>query len=142
MTTFGPRYHLPFERRRADLSQVEQQSIRHTRVTGFELTVGAGEATVEVDFPVWFTEKPSMSFGGELEENEYLVERKFPTVSVVVVSWKKAQADRPGGGWYVGAVLATVTTGRTEHRMWVHWQAEGKAITNPSVSTGGSGEAI
>jgi hypothetical protein len=133
---YVPRARVPFEQRRSEVAHVDDQSIRPTRVTGFELTVGAGEATVNVDFPVWFVEKPSMSFGGEFEKNEYLVERRFPTVSVVVVEWKIALPDRPGGGWYVGAILATVTTGRREQRVWVHWQAEGKAIRNPSVHTG------
>lgn len=131
----------PFETRRADLARVEAALIKPTRVTGFELTHGAGEATIEVKFPVWFVQKPSMSFGGELDEGEFVEEGKFPTVSVVVVSWVMAQKERDGG-WFVGAALAVVTTGKDDQRMWVHWQAEAKAIANPSSPGSGIEQAI
>lgn len=121
----------PFERRRADLNRLESNTIRPTRVTGFQLTHGVGEAIIDVTFPVWFIHRPSMSFGGELEEGDFVEDNSFPTVSVVVTSWAKAQEER-AGGWFTGASLAVVTTGKAGQRIWVHWQAEGKAIANPS----------
>ena len=139
--TMSGGYHRPFEQRRGDLNRMEGFLVKPTRVTGFELTIGAGEVSIDVKFPVWFVEKPSMSFGGELEEGEFIQDRKFPTVSVVVVRWEKAQAER-GGGWFVGANLAVVTTGKKDHRMWVHWQAEGKAIANPSSPGAGLDQPI
>lgn len=129
------------EKRRSDLARIDNSSIKTTHVNGFELIQDAGDATVEITFPVIFTEKPSMDFGGELDENQSPETGNFPTVSVVVVAWKKAYEDRVGGGegapgWYVGATLAVVTTGRADHRMWVHWGAKGKAITDPAMRHG------
>lgn len=131
------------EARRRDLGRVEDFIIKPTRVTGFVLTEGAGEALHEVVFPVTFTERPSMSFGGELDVDEFVEALVFPTVSVVVVSWAKTMTDRVGGGtnapgWFAGAILAIVTSGKSGQRMWVHWQAEGKALRDPVHHSGDS----
>lgn len=142
MTVTGS-YHHPFERRRADLDRLQSNAVQFNRVSGFELTEGVGETTIDVEFPVWFVHKPAMSFGGEMEVGESIEAEHFPTVSVVVVTWTKAQEDRVGGGWFIGARLAVVTTGRDGHKMWVHWQAEGKALSTPSGSgVGGLEEAL
>lgn len=128
---FVPRIGLPFEERRGDLYQLEAQTIAPTRVSGFEVVAPAGEVAFDVDFRLWFVEKPAMSFGGEMDDTQPLTEKKFPTVSVVVFRWIKAQTDRPGGGYFTGATLAVVTTGPKDLKMTVHWQAEGKAMVNP-----------
>lgn len=129
------------ERRRADLDRIDAFSIKTTRVNGFQLVKGAGEVIVDVPFPVLFTERPSMSFGAHMDDGEQPEALNLPTVSTVVLSWLKAHEDRVGGGqgtpgWFSGARLAIVTTGRTNHKVWVHWQAEGKAIRNPSTEMG------
>lgn len=129
----------PQETRRSDIARIDAFLIKSTRTSGTVGTSGVGEATVEVKFPVWYVERPSVSFGGELAENEYLQEGQLPTVSVVVISWVKALDNRPAGGYFVGAKLAVVTTGRVNtdsgqgQHMIVHWQAEGKAIRAPIV---------
>lgn len=135
------------ERRRADLGRVDDFVIKTTRVTGFVLTEGAGEAAHDVEFPVTFTERPSMSFGGELADNQFVEDLAFPTVSVVVISWIKSMTGRVGGGldapgWFVGASLAIVTSGKTDQRMWVHWQAEGKALRDPVNQLGDTDEVL
>lgn len=138
---FDPR--VATERRRADLARADDVSIKPTTVGGFELTIDGGtgysEVAIEVAFPVLFTERPAMAFGGELDENEYANDGFFPTVSVVVLVWKKSHLDRVGGGlnapgWFSGATLAVVTTGRAGQRMWIHWQATGKAIRDPGLA--------
>lgn len=135
------------ERRRADLNRIDDFTIKTTRVHGFVLTEGAGEAAHEITFPVTFTERPSMSFGGEMDENQFVEDLSFPTVSVVVVSWTKTMTDRVGGGlgapgWFAGATLAIVTSGKTDQRMWVHWQAEGKALRDPVRETGKTDDTL
>lgn len=122
---------LPFEKRRSDLEHLEAQTIGPMRVSGFEKVVDSGEVAFDVEFGLWFVERPAMSFGGELDDTQPLTERRFPTVSVVVFRWIKAQADRPGGGYFTGATLAVVTTGPVDLKMIVHWQAEGRAMVNP-----------
>lgn len=119
------------EQRRATLRRAEDAVIKPTRVSGFEKTVGAGEVSVTVKFPVWFVQRPSMSFGAELEEGQFVQDLLFPTVSVVVIKWTKKYPER-AGGYYVGCVLACVTTGKEDQRVVIHWQAEAKAMSIPS----------
>lgn len=141
MNIFTPRATLPFEYRRGEVERIIADQIAPTRVSGFELIQGAGEVAFDVHFPIWFVEKPAMSFGGELDDTQPLTEKKYPTVSVVVFRWEKKLTDRPGGGYFTGATLAVVTTGPNDLNMTVHWQAEGKAMTNPAqpdLSLGGA----
>lgn len=124
------------ESRRADLQRIDDFVIKPTRVSGEVLTEGTGEALVDVPFPVWFAQKPSMSFGGELE-SPIMAEGFFPTVSVVVYQWIMSLDERLGGGYWTGARLAVVTMGTlaedlvSPQRMIIHWQAEGKAFRMP-----------
>jgi len=131
----------PAERRRAEVNRIDAFAIKTTRVNGRQLVKGTGELIVDVNFPVLFTELPSLSFGAHMEDGEVPEALNLPTVSTVVLSWLKTHEDRVGGGlgmpgWFRGARLAIVTTGRTGHKVWVHWQAEGKAIRNPAAETG------
>lgn len=122
----------------SDAARVDAFLIKPVAVTGRELTVGVGEVLIDIHFPVWFVERPNMTFGGELDENDFVTDRKHPTVSMVVVAWEKKQADRVGGGYYVGAQIACVTTGRVDNRIWLHWRAEGDAMQNPVVDMTGT----
>lgn len=135
-------FHSAIERRREELTRMADFSIRPTRIAGFDKVVDPGEVLFEVNFPVWFVERPAMSFSGELPEGVAPVDGKFPTVSVVVARWKKSLPDRPDGGFYSGAFLAVVTTGHAGLEMLVHWQAEGKAMRNPAASMGDASGAI
>lgn len=128
-----------FERRRGDVNRAESATIKPVRVAGFELTEGRGELTIDVEFPVWFTERPAMSFGGELDENDFVETGSYPSVSVVVIAFTRAQTERVGGGWYTGASLALVVGGKQAQRIWVHWQAEGKALKNPGAPSPDTG---
>lgn len=128
------------EQRRAEVERVNAMLIKPNHVAGFtEISFSVNEDEIEgspvsqellvdVTFPVWFVDKPSMSFGAELVRD--LVEAgKYPTISVVVVRWRKEKEVRVGGGYFVGATLAIVASGRSGEQMIVHWQAEGKAVT-------------
>lgn len=117
------------DRRRADVARGEQILVAPTTAVGLVEVQNAGEVLVEVTFPVWFTERPFFSFGGELAEGHSPEATNFPTVSAVVNTWTKNQ--RGLGTYWVGATLCLVTTGRADHRMVVHWRMEGKALANP-----------
>lgn len=120
----------PLEDRRGTVSRIEAQSGEVFRVQGLFHYDGAGEASVEVNFPVWFIEHPFPTFGGELAPNQSPTAGEFPTVSVVVLGWK--MQDYPGGvSYYIGAYLGVVTTGPADQKMLVSWQVEGKALNNP-----------
>lgn len=119
----------------SDASRVDAFLIKPTSVTGRELINGVGEVLVDVSFPVWFTERPNVSFGGELDTNDSPTDTQFPTVSVVVVAWQMKKEERLGGGYFIGCNLAVVTGGRKDNRIWVHWRAEGAAMKNPAVDS-------
>lgn len=125
----------------SDREQIEAFRVKPTSVSGRELVkqeTRAGEALIDISFPVWFTEIPCMTFGGELAAGDFVQDRRYPTISVIVVEWTKKQADRIGGGYYVGARVAVVTTGKTGQQIWAHWRAEGKAMRTPLVDMNGT----
>lgn len=114
---------LAHERQASVYAQVET-------VTGFVQITGAGELTVDVNFPARFLEKPAMSGAGELMEGQVLVAGALPTFSLVISKWKMEELDR-FRRYYVGATLVVVTTGPAAQRMWGHWQATGVALLAP-----------
>lgn len=131
----------PFDARRGTINRIESMTGKVHRVQGFFTLTGAGELSVEVDFPVWFIENPICSFGGELAANEFPEAGFYPTVSVVVLAWKKE--DRPGDvSYFSGAHLGAVTTGKAGQVLVVHWQMEGKALRNPLGDAGGTDGVI
>lgn len=132
-----PGYSGVFKGFQSEQARVEQFLTKPTSATGRELTINAGEVIIPVTFGVWFIERPTMTFGGEMDAGDFVEAQKFPTVSGVVVEWTRSKPDRSNGGYYVGARVCCVTTGRTEQRIWLHWRAEGKALANPAVSLGG-----
>lgn len=92
---------------------------------------GAGEASFPVTFPVKFTEKPALSFGGEILAGDTIEQGLMPTANVIVLGWS-TQDNPPVGRLYTGALLGVVTTGVTFQKMIVHWNMIGKAITSPT----------
>lgn len=127
-----------FKMMQSEQARVERFQAKPTSATGRELLLNPGEALVDVTFGVWFIERPTMTFGGELEVGEYVVDQNFPTMTGVVVEWTRQKPDRSNGGYFVGARVAAVSTGRDGHRIWLHWRAEGKALANPATSLDGS----
>lgn len=119
------------QRRNADQAQIQDQSVKMTRVTGRLLIKDPGEVLAEVGFPVYFAERPSLSFGAEMDDNFVAVDGSFPTVSVVVTKWVREERQDDAIGRFVGAELAVVTTGIAGQQMWVHWNVQGKALRNP-----------
>jgi hypothetical protein len=119
----------PFEQRRVKIETQQSMQIQLNNVSGFIQVNGAGEALQDVNFPVWFVEKPTFTFGGELMDGHSPIKTKFPTISVMVARWNKEK--RGYANYYVGASLAIVTTGDVTQQIIVHWSTVGKAIRNP-----------
>lgn len=130
----------PLEARRGRVERSKSAQGRVHAVDGFVQTLGAGETTVDIEFPVSFIERPCFTFGGELGENEVLEDGNFPTISLVVKNWKLA--TRGGADYYVGATLIVVSTGTTTQKMIAHWKMEAVALTNPLLSTGSADDPI
>ena len=106
------------------------------------LVEGEGEVLRPVSFPIFFSEKPHLTFGGSLEENQQLVAGSFPTVSVVSANWV---VDKKGAQTYLykGCDLAVVVTGaRGEQKMWVNWTFTGVGLTNPTGGLGTVGGTV
>lgn len=121
-----------YQRRMDDRSRIQAMTVKLTRVSGKTLVMGTGEATFDVSFPVLFSERPYFQFGGELDDNYRVESGSFPTVSAVIVGWKKeGEIERAFDGRYSGATLAVRTTGTEGQQMWVHWTFESRALRNP-----------
>jgi hypothetical protein len=131
----------PFDQRRGAVNRIEAMTGKVHRVQGFFTLTGAGERSVEVDFPVWFVENPVLTFGGELAPNEFPEAGYYPTVSVVVLAWK-LKTPTPEVNYYVGAHLGAVTTGKAAQVLIVHWQVEARALRNPLGDAGGTDGVI
>lgn len=130
----------PFEQRRADLDRIDSMMVKVHTVTGWLDVTNAGEASVDVNFPVWFIEKPGFYFGGELADGFSPVETDFPTISVMVLRWDIE--TRGLGEYWVGATLGVVTTGAADQKVTVHWHMEGKALRNPVGDNGETEDTV
>lgn len=128
----------PLEARRGVTSRLDAITGKVHRIQGFfTLTLqgdGGGEATHDVNFPVWFLERPLFTFGFEMATDQVLTAGKYPTLSLGVLRW--AKKDYPAGvSYFSGATLVVVAGGVDGQVMLVHWQVEGKALRNPSGET-------
>lgn len=130
----------PIESRRGEVQRAESVQGGVFRLCGFRDLNQAGEVIDEVNFPVWFIEKPSISGGGELAPNEALVDGEFPRWSVGVYKWNTGELGGVGATglvtMYKGATLIYVAEGPTAMRSTVHWQLEGRALRNPLLGSG------
>lgn len=129
------------EQRRGTISRIHDVTVKLHRTSGFVTVQDPGEVALDVHFPLWYVERPGMSFGGELADGHSAEATNFPTVSVVVLRWLK-QTRGDIGQWFTGATLGIVTTGREGHKMIVHWHAEGKAMVNPLNTSGDADGSI
>lgn len=98
-------------------------------VKGQFMVDGTGESVAVLNFPVLFIEKPIATFGWELYPGQGLTAGEFPTASTGVADW--ALIEKTPRVYYVGATVATVSTGPTGQRLFINYRFEGRAITNP-----------
>lgn len=117
---------LPLEKRRSQIDRVTNATGDTFRVSYRIGLDGSGETTVTVNFPVQFSERPTVSSGGELHPEETLVAGNYPWWSVGVADW--ITEDLAGRTYYVGADLVIVCGGPTGQLSYAHFTAEGKAL--------------
>lgn len=117
------------QRSKSNYLRVQDQLANVHTVNGLFMVDGSGEATATIAFPIKFMERPLINFGGELNPNSTVTAGNFPTISVVVGSW--TLEGPPEKRYFTGATLLVRTTGPDLQKMWIHWSAVGKAITNP-----------
>lgn len=119
--------------KRTDVAKAQEVHGGIHQVYGFIETMNHGEATVDVNFPVVFIEKPVFHANGEVGENQSITAGYFPTCNVMVRRWITSTTleDTPR---YHGANLLIVITGDTsltDYLTIVHWSVTGKALVNP-----------
>lgn len=124
-------FEQPFEARRGEVERARRVQGSVYEVWGTVDVIKPGEGLVDVDFPVGFSEKPTISGAGELAEGMVLEDGRFPTWNVGVYKWKKTVRD--GKSYYVGATLVLVVTGSLDMNSTVHWQMKGRALVNPAT---------
>lgn len=125
---------ITFEARRGTANRLDAITGKLHSVQGFIDIIGSGEAILDVNFPVWFLEKPTFTFGAEMAPDQVLTTGQYPMVSIIVHRW--AMKDFPQGvSYFAGATLIIVTTGTDEQKLIGHWQAQGKALRNPGGET-------
>lgn len=124
------------ERRRRQLDQVNDAIATHTIISGEITVVGGGDVAADINFPVWFVEKPIMTFGGEVAGTVDLTLGSFPLVSALVGKWDIQSLDAVQGGkfsgrmFYAGAQMLLSIDGASD--IIVHYQFSGMALTNPN----------
>lgn len=118
--------------RNTNVTRINDGLATVTSVDGVFLTDGAGEAVQTVNFPVRFIERPNFVFGGEHHLDTAGVGGELPMMSCVINSWI---TDPPilttAQLHFIGANLLVVTSGPPTQRIWIHWRATGRALTNP-----------
>lgn len=119
------------EKRREDVRRIDSMTVKVTRVSGRVLVVGAGEASVDIEFPIVFCEMPIFNFGAALADGHSPLAGSFPTISAVVSTWEIEGAGPGVTGRYTACGLAIVAGGQEDQQMWLHYSFEGKAIRNP-----------
>ena len=117
------------KQREAEGSRVENTLAGVYHVDGLFLVSGAGQTNSAVRFPVKFIERPNISFAGELDVNSAAVPGNYPTLSVVVGGW--VVEGPPTKRLWTGANLLVVTNGPATQKIWVHWEASARAVSNP-----------
>lgn len=117
------------QQKQAEKSRVEDQIATVHSIDGLFMITGSGEASVFVNFPVKFIERPNLSFGFELDPSAVVAAGSYPSVSAVIGGWAKEGPSNKRT--FTGATILVVSTGPVTQKIWVHWTASAKATTNP-----------
>ena len=100
-----------------------------TRITGEFLLKSSGEKRVSLNFPVAFTDKPILTFSGEIPEGDVIVNGDFPMLSILVSKWITRDVP-PLSRVFIGCELALVVTGPATQKMIIYWALDGNTIVN------------
>lgn len=100
-----------------------------TRLTGEFLLKSSGEKKIVLNFPVAFTDKPILTFSGEIPEGDVIVPGDFPMLSVLVSKWITRDVP-PLSRVFIGCELALVVTGPSTQKLIIYWALDGNTIVN------------
>ena len=91
----------------------------------------AGEAIMDVMFPVKFTSQPNFTYGFALQEGEGVISGRMPGGTATVQKWTTVQR-LPNTVFYTGARIIAVTTGLKYQKMILNFDFSGVALSDPS----------
>ena len=137
-----PSIGAPLQRRRGIVAKTEALQSGSHCVEGVLQAVGAGDATLPISFPVWFIDRPSFVTGWQLDDGQTLEPGNFPQVHVGVAQWT-LHTPIPRVSYYVGAIIVvSVTAGKDDQKIIVHYQAAGLALRSPKADSTGSVDSV
>lgn len=123
----NPRILLDRERGRVENGRQSQGGV--FKVTYLFEVTGAGEASRDVNFPVWYQERPALSCGGEVDPSTVLVTGNFPWSSAMGGGF--ITVNRNGIDYYVGCRVILVVGGTADQKATIHFHTEGKGLQGP-----------
>lgn len=124
------------ERRRDAVALGEDMTVKVTRYQTRVLT-SVGESTVDVPFPIMFTQEPWFSFGFVMDDNQPVTAGEYPFGAATVTRWiKEREIEGAFEGYYTGCTLVFSVSGPADARVWMHCTFDGKALRNPLASAG------
>ena len=109
-------------------SQVADSVADFSMVTGTVKLSGTGQGYTDINFPVTFIEKPTVSFGYELEQGYQLDE--VATCNGVVSDWNSVEM-KSGNVRIKGCSLGFVVDADTDTVSYLHFTFSGMAFRNP-----------
>ena len=117
------------QRRAIDLTETAASP---APVSGKFMINNAGEAKVDITFPVFFSDIPYVTFGFEIQGANQIISGHAPAMSATVYDWDTI--DRPPfSRFYKGAYIVVVSTGPPGTKFICTWTAMGTAFTSPTV---------
>lgn len=119
----------------------QNSDMGRTQVEAKVRVIGSGETRASIDFPVLFSSKPIMTFGGELGGNSTAEEGNYPVISVMVDTWDTVEKSDQRT-YYRGCDVLIVTLGKEHQRVTAHVLFEGKAFRPPTVGSTGLRDTI
>jgi hypothetical protein len=137
MRDIGAKLAVQQAKRQSDNQRIFDSMGATHDISGVFLVDAAGEATLTVNFPVRFIERPCFTFGSELHLDTVPIAGNFPEVNVVISRWV-TEGDT-AKRYFRGCTFLVKTRGPISQRVWIHWRVSGKAITNPSFNDVSSG---
>lgn len=113
----------------------------------FQPVTGIGTVQFDCWFPVIFTERPVLSIGGELDDNERYVPATPPFITGSVLRWHaQTSADRMASDnnrLYRGARVGLVVHGHAaDQRMIAHLTFTGVSVAGPGGQALGVGDTL
>lgn len=120
---------LPAEARRAQIDRQVTVQDGVTTLKYFLTFNGAGEASVDVNFPCRFIDVPTIGGGFHMAPGSVLTAKNYPWCGVPGAIF--VTEERGGKTYYIGATVILVMGGTRRQKMTVHVTFEAKAIVGP-----------